>query len=216
MIYGYIVLDLIFYSLLLVMNARESLKLARPLLASIQFFLIGYFVGICLLVSITEVEFYYLVGYMLFRNFFSNWIMYRWEKIVNNPPCLPGWGIIYYASYLLNFLPIIGFGRLVLSNSFASQQFSQSCLLLSYYPSNQYPYNTVTPAMADGMNLSFAGFVFWPGALIIWFISLVTQTYPRKRITLFEFFYNMCGIYMFYLGISGGLQLLTLRQVGLP
>jgi hypothetical protein len=55
MIYGYPILDFIFYALLLVMNARESLKLAKPLLAFIQFFLLGYLAGITLLASVTEV-----------------------------------------------------------------------------------------------------------------------------------------------------------------
>jgi hypothetical protein len=55
MIYGYPILDFIFYALLLIMNARESLKLAKPLLAFIQFFLLGYLAGITLLASVTEV-----------------------------------------------------------------------------------------------------------------------------------------------------------------
>jgi hypothetical protein len=55
MIYGYPILDIIFYAFLLIMNARDSLKLAKPLLAFIQFFLIGYLAGITLLASYTEV-----------------------------------------------------------------------------------------------------------------------------------------------------------------
>jgi len=61
--------------------------------------------------------------------------------------------------------------------------------------------------------LTLSGYVFWPAALIIWAISTATQKYPTRKPTVFDFFYNMAGIYMFYLGISGGLQLLTLRQV---
>ena len=60
-----------------------------------------------LLVGVTEVEFYYLVGYMLFRNFFSNWVMWKWEGVTNNPPCLWIWIIPYYLSYAFNFLPVI-------------------------------------------------------------------------------------------------------------
>ena len=155
------------------------------------------------------------MAYVLFRNIFSNWVMYRWENIVNNPPCLPGWGIMYYVSYLLNFLPVIGFGPLVLSKSFLSQQFSQACLLLSYYSNNSYPYSTQTPSPSASFNLTFIGFIFWPAALIIWAVSTFTQKYPRRRPTIFDLFYYLGGIYMFYLGISGGLQLLTLRQVSL-
>lgn len=148
---------------------------------------------------------------MLFRNFFTNWVMWKWETTVNNPPCLPGWGIMYYVSYILNFLPVIGVGPLVVSNSFYSTEFSQSCLLLYYYPNGQYPYDTKTPA--SGFNLTLLGYVFWPAALIIWFISTITQQYPRRKPTIFDLFYNLAGIYMFYLGISAGLQLLTLAQV---
>ena len=141
--------------------------------------------------------------------------MYKWENVVNNPPCLPGWGIMYYISYLLNFLPVIGIGKLVISKSFLSQQFSQSCLLVSYYSNNSEPYSTQTPSPSSGFNLTFIGFMFWPAALIIWAISTFTQKYPRRKPTLFDLFYNLGGIYMFYLGISGGLQLIPLRQVSL-
>lgn len=213
LIYGYPVLDALLYSGLLLINSRR-LETAQPMLSFVQFFLVGYLAGITLLASVTEVEFYYLVAYALFRNVFTNWVMYRWEKVVNNPPCLPGWGIMYYLSYLLNFLPVIGLGRLVLSRSFLSQQFSQACLLLSYYSGNSYPYAYVTPLISE-YNLSFVGYMFWPAALIIWFVTSVSQKYPTRRPTLFDFFYNLGGIYMFYLGISGGLQLLTLRQVSL-
>lgn len=220
MIYGYPILDLILYSCLLALNSSIRLHYAKPLLSFVQFYLIGYFAGITMLASVTEVEFYYLVAYLLFRNFFTNWVMWRWEGVVNNPPCLPGWGIVYYLSYIFNFLPVIGMGPLVLSKSFHSQQFSQSCLLLYYYPNTQYPYNTLTPSPrgSDGSysyNYQLTGFIFWPAALIIWAISTFTQQYPRRKPTLFDFFYNLLGIYMFYLGISGGLQLLTLRQVGI-
>lgn len=134
--------------------------------------------------------------------------------MVNNPPCLPGWALMYYMSYLCHFLPVLGLGPLVLSKSFKSQQFSQSCLLIYYYPSTEYPYNTTTPSI-DSFNFLFRGFVCFAAGAVIWFISTFSQKYPRRKPTLFDLFYNLIGIYMFYLGISGGLQLLTLRQVSL-
>lgn len=81
-------------------------------------------------------EFYYLTAYLLFRNFFSNWVMWKWDDVVNNPPCLPVWIIPYYLSYAFNFLPIIGVGPIIVSKSFFSQCFSQTCLLLFYYPTS--------------------------------------------------------------------------------
>ena len=97
-------------------------EMAKDFLSTVQFLLLGYFVGMNLLVGVTEVEFYYLVAYMLFRNFFSNWIMWKWEGVVNNPPCLPVWIAAYYLSYAFNFLPIIDLGKLIVSKSFYSQE----------------------------------------------------------------------------------------------
>lgn len=212
MIYGYPVLDVIFYAVLLFLNSSARMVYAKQFLAFIHFFLLGYLCGIILLASVTEVEFYYLLGYVIFRNFFVNWVMWKWEGVVNNPPCLPGWALLYYTSYLLNFLPVLGLGPLVLSKAFKSQQFSQSCLLINYYPISEYPYSTTTPAITS-YNFQFTGFVFFGAAAGIWFVSTFTQKYPRRKPTLFDFFYNLIGIYMFYLGVSAGLQLLTLRQV---
>lgn len=210
MIYGYPVLDILFYIGLLLLNAKCP-QICKPLLSFVQFFLLGYFCGITMLTSVTQVQFYYLCGYMLFRNFFANWVMWKWQAVVNNPPCLPGWGIVYYLSYLFNFVPLYGIGPLVISLGYKSTQFAQSCLLLYYYPSSEYPYTTATPQ--NGFNLNMYGYVFWPAALIIWVISTATQKYPRRMPTLFDFFYNMAGIYMFYIGISAGLELLVLRQI---
>lgn len=53
-IYGYPVLDFIFYAMLLLLNAKCAL-LAKPLLSFVQYFLLGYFCGITMLVSVTEV-----------------------------------------------------------------------------------------------------------------------------------------------------------------
>jgi hypothetical protein len=141
MIYGYPVIDLLLYTILLLCNAKGPVS-AKPMLSFVQFMLLGYFCGIAMQASITEVEFYYLCAYMLFRNFFTNWVMYKWEDIVNNPSCLPGWAIVYYLSYAFSFLPIIGLGPLVVSQFFKSNVFCSSCLLLYYYPSTAYPRQT--------------------------------------------------------------------------
>ena len=78
MIYGYPVLDALLYGLLLVMNSSVTMAYAKPFLAFIQFYLLGYLCGITMLASVTEVEFYYLLAYILFRNFFTNWVMWKW------------------------------------------------------------------------------------------------------------------------------------------
>lgn len=71
------VFDLILYSIFLAMNYKIWNE-AKPFVSYINFMMLGYFAGINMLVGITEVEFYYLVAYLLFRNFFTNWVMWKW------------------------------------------------------------------------------------------------------------------------------------------
>jgi hypothetical protein len=56
--------------------------------------------------------------------------MRQWEKVVWNPPALPGWIMAYYISFALNFLPIIGVGKIIVSKSFSSLMFATSQQLL--------------------------------------------------------------------------------------
>lgn len=177
---------------------------------------LGYFAGITMLVGITEVEFYYLVAYLLFRNFFTNWVMWKWEPVVNLPPVLPGWGILYYLSYIFNFVPLVGIGQLAISKGFLNQSYSQACMLLYYVPTSLYSYTYASNDIADGAyNFKLVGYIFWPAALIIWAISTFTQKYPRRKPNGFDLFFMVAGIYMLYIGLSAGLELLTLRQVAM-
>jgi hypothetical protein len=52
MIYGYPILDVILYGGLLFINSK-NFERAKPMLAAIQFYIIGYGVGITLLASMT-------------------------------------------------------------------------------------------------------------------------------------------------------------------
>lgn len=94
-----------------------------------------------ILVGITEVEFYYLLAYLLFRNFFVNWVMWKWDHIVNMNAVLPGWILPYYLSFMLNYIPMTGIGQLTTGASYFTAQFSQACLLLYYIPSSLYFYD---------------------------------------------------------------------------
>lgn len=76
-IYLFPLFDLIFYVMLLVGNAKISEK-AKSFASSLHFLQLGYFVGMTMLVGVTEVEFYYLIAYMIFRNFFVNRVMWDW------------------------------------------------------------------------------------------------------------------------------------------
>lgn len=214
-IYLFPLFDLAIYILFLLMNAHIS-KLATKFLSYVNFFMLGYFVGMTVLVGITEVEFYYLLAYLFFRNFFVNWVMWRWEHIVNMNSVLPGWLLPYYLSYLLNFVPLVGLGQLTISAGFKSAQFSEACLLLYYIPSSLFFYdNPSNTSVGTDINYQLLGYIFWPGALMIWAFSTFSQTYPRMKPSAFDFFYMLIGIYLFYIGLSAALQIAPLSQVAM-
>ena len=76
-------------------------------------------------------------------------------------------------------------------------------MILYYFPTSEYPYNTETPI--NDYNYKMRGYILWLGALIIWGISTATQKYPRRKPNGFDFFFSLLGIYLFYVGISAGL-----------
>ena len=209
-VYLFLLWDLLTYSLLLLLNNYLP-QMGKAFASTIHYLILGYFVGINLLVGVTEVEFYYLAFYLVFRNFFTHWVMRRWEGVTNVPPCLWAWPLPYYLSYAFNFLPIIELGNFIVSKSFYSQEFSQACMILSFYPTSEYPYNSTTPAMS--YNPKLRGFVFWVGAAVVWALSTFSQKYPRRKPTPLDLAYNVFGIYLFYVGISAGLELPILSQV---
>jgi hypothetical protein len=76
-IYSYPIIDLIFYAMTLGLGTKVD-NWVKGFLSSIHFLLLGYGVGMILLVGYTEVEFYYLLAYFIFRNIFVNYIMRHW------------------------------------------------------------------------------------------------------------------------------------------
>lgn len=154
-------------------------------------------------------EFYYLIAYFIFRNIFVNYVMRRWEKVVSNPAALPGWGICYYVSYGLSYLPIIGVGSITISKSFSSYLFARTSTLLYPTANPLYPYSSA-PTAVLGPNISFNGSIFWLAGLIIWIALTFSQRYPKSRPTIYDLFYYLFGIHLFYLGISCSLSLYPL------
>jgi hypothetical protein len=77
LIYLYPAFDLLLYSLTLYLGTKVENNV-KGLLSVIHFFLLGYGVGTVLIVGYTEVEFYYLLGYFIFRNVFVNYVMRGW------------------------------------------------------------------------------------------------------------------------------------------
>ena len=106
-----------------------------------QFLNTGYAVGHMILFSPEDVEFYYLVGYFVVRNLSFNWIYQRVQKYVIVPCSQPGWLMVYLVSLSINFIPFVGFGKLVVSKSFYSQILQLTLPIQSYMlPKDYYAY----------------------------------------------------------------------------
>ena len=208
-IYAYPVIDLILYSLCLWLGTKVEDDV-KALFSVIHYMLLGYGAGMILIVGYTEVEFYYLLGYFIFRNVFVNHIVRKWERVVANPPALPGWGIIYYVSYGLSFIPVVGVGKLVVAKSFMSFIFSKTSTILYGMYNPLYPYSSAPTASLPNLNTSISGNIFWLSGLIIWLGMTFSQRYDRKSPRVYDFFYYLLGIYLFYLGIACSLSLYNL------
>jgi hypothetical protein len=130
--------------------------------------------------------------------------MRKWDRVVCNPPALPGWLICYYASYLLNYLPVIGVGKYVVGKSYFSLVFSGTSTILYPLANPLYPSTTFTASTS--LNSSFSGNIYWLAAGIIWIGITFSQRYEKRKPNWMDLFYNLFGIHLFYLGIACGLQ----------
>lgn len=142
--YAYPFIDLIMYALILLMGNYVS-EHVRTFYSQIHYLLIGYEVGFILLIGYTEVEFYYLLAYLIFRNIFTNWVMWRWDNVLKLPPVLPGWGLVYYFSYALMFIPFSGIGNIIIGTGYYSLILINTSTILYGIPSSLYPSDTFTP-----------------------------------------------------------------------
>lgn len=203
--YGYPVVDLLFYAGYLVIGTKVDTWL-KDFYGSLHFLLLGYGVGMIMLAGYTEVEFYYLIAYFIFRNIFVNHIMRGWEKVVANPPALPGWIACYYVSYAISFLPVIGVGKIVVARSFSSYIFAFASTILYGSSNPLYPSSTA-PTASLSTNLTLSGNIYWLAALIIWVGLTFSQRYDRTKPTLYDLFSYLIGIHLFYLGITCSLSL---------
>jgi hypothetical protein len=160
------------------------------------------------LIGYTEVEFYYYLGYYIFRNVFCHWVMWKWEGVVNVPPALPGWIIPYYFSYILNFIPLIGVGNIIVSVGYYSVILTGTSTVLYSLPSSLYPSNTFSTFTLSNypLNTSFKGNTFWLAAIIVWIGTTFSQKYPKRRPYIKDIAYYIVGIYLFYLGLSSGMS----------
>ena len=207
--YIYPAFDLLIYILVLLLGWKVE-DGVKGFHSMIHFLMIGYGAGMIMLVGYTEVEFYYIIAYFIFRNVFVNHIMRRWERVVANPSALPGWGVAYYLGYALSFMPVVGLaGKLVISKSFRSYIFALTPTSL-YGTANPLYGSKIAPTSLLTTNFSFDGNIYWLSGLLIWLAMTFSQKYERKAPKLYDFFYYIFGLQLFYIGIASALSMGTL------
>lgn len=136
-VYVFSAVDFIFYFLIMTLTYYTD-KCTIKFVKIFYFLNTGYAVGHAILFSPEDVEFYYLVTYLVIRNLIFNWVLQRVQKYVINPIALPGWIMIYLVSLRINFIPIIGFGKLVISLNFYSQMLQLTLPIQSYKSPEDY------------------------------------------------------------------------------
>lgn len=139
--------------------------------------------------------------------------MRRWEKVVSNPPALPCWVICYYLGYALSFLPLIGLGKVVVAKSFSTYIYALTPPIL-YSSSNPLYSSKDPPTGALATNWGFDGRMFWLAGILIWLAMTFSQRYDRKFPRLYDFFYYLVGIYLFYTGLASSISLSCLSTYG--
>lgn len=139
--------------------------------------------------------------------------MRRWEVVVSNPPALPFWGVVYYFAYALSFIPIIGVGKLVISKSFMTYIYARTppALYSSYNP--LYPSST-PPTVSVTTNWEFGGSIYWLAGLLIWIAMTFSQRYCKRWPSVYDFFYYVLGIYLFFLGMGCALSTQEIMSKG--
>ena len=80
----------------------------------------------------------------------------------------------------------------------------------SYNP--LYPYTVAPTASLPNLNISMGGNIYWLSGLIIWLGMTFSQRYQRKNPRLYDLFYYLFGIYLFYIGIASSLSVAELTS----
>lgn len=177
-----------------------------------HFLNIGYAVGHVILFSPEDVEFYFIIGYLVVRNLAFNWIHQRVQKYVIVPIGLPGWLMVYLVSLCINFVPFIGFSKLVISRSYYTQMLQLSLPILSYtLPNDYYAFNPASFPEYSTFNPGLKSNIPIGSIFIVWVLTTFTQKYHISKIDVKEFFFYIFGIYMFYFGLATGVQLYYLQ-----
>ncbi len=173
--------DLLMYAFLLIIGRYLS-KHVKTFHQQLHFLTLGYAVGTIMLVGYSEVEFYYLIAYYIFRNVFCNYVMYKWDKTLNLPPALSLWILPYFFSYVFMFLPFCGVGNVITSIGYYSFLLVNTYPVLYIFPNSLYANSPFTITNFDfSLNTGFTGQIFWLAAPIIWLGLTFSQKYSKKK-----------------------------------
>ena len=101
--------------------------------------------------------------------------------MVSNPSALPGWGVVYYVSYGLSYLPVVGLGgKLVIAKSFRSYIFASTATMLYGVSNPLYPSKNA-PTGLLGTNFGFDGNIYWLAGVLVWVAMTFSQRYQRRK-----------------------------------
>lgn len=158
----------------------------------------GYRTGVILRTNFTEIEFYYQIFFIVFRNIFFNYVVDK-SKGNRMNVSMTGWIFAFYTSYVLQFVPICGVMNVITSGYYLTYVANLGPYLYSWNPFTTH-YSSIT-----GVNILFVGNITWWTPLIVWVACTFTQKYHLFAFNWKLLFYSLFGIFMFYEGLVSGL-----------
>jgi hypothetical protein len=174
----------------------------------------GYRVGIMLLITYYEVEFYYILAFCILRTLFISYVIDA-HYTANNNIAIVCWIVGYYINYMFSFNPLIGINKTIISYNFINYQTTNTYTTLYGPYSTNYPtssaYNNTNNG-TNGLNLTFNGAVIFFTALIIWAGETFTNRYKLVRIDWKFPIYCLFGVMLFFVGLSSALNIDTVRS----
>lgn len=181
-------------------------------LSQLNMLLMGYRVGIMLLISYYEVEFYYILGFCMLRNLFLSYVL-EVHHLANFNIATVMWVLAYYVNYLFSFNPLIGINKTIISVNYSNYQTTNTNTVLYGLYSTSYPYSGAYSDSATGtggLNMSFTGTVVYFVAGIIWVGETFTTRYRLQKIDWKFPFFCLFGVMLFFVGLSSALNISTL------
>ena len=98
-------------------------------------------------------------------------------------------------------------GKVVVSKSYFSMQYAKASTILYGIQNTNYLTSSYSDLAYPYLNSTFRGNIVWIAPAIIWIGFTISQKYPRRKPDWKDFFYYLAGIYLFYIGVTAGLNL---------